>query len=88
MIVQVAQVSPPKGYAVTYRGTVPLFWTCAGTVTMLMVKQDERSNKHRERVETLNQFADMNDVPNGLHKAMKVRGSSVHPLRSYYKVLV
>ncbi|KAG1681293.1 hypothetical protein FOA52_007339 [Chlamydomonas sp. UWO 241] len=41
-----------------------------GTVTMLMVKGDERMKAYRDRVTTLKEYVDMNEVPTELHTAM------------------
>uniref|UniRef100_A0A7R9VK40 Cyclic nucleotide-binding domain-containing protein n=1 Tax=Chlamydomonas euryale TaxID=1486919 RepID=A0A7R9VK40_9CHLO len=42
-----------------------------GTVTMLMVKGDERIKAYRDRVVTLKEYVSMNDLPGQLHSAMK-----------------
>ncbi|GFR50886.1 hypothetical protein Agub_g13176 [Astrephomene gubernaculifera] len=42
-----------------------------GTVTMLVVKGDERSKQFRERMSSLNEFSKTNELPPALHSAMQ-----------------
>ncbi|KAG2444349.1 hypothetical protein HXX76_001105 [Chlamydomonas incerta] len=42
-----------------------------GTVTIMMVKKDERSQALRESIENLNEYSQDNELPDKLHTAMK-----------------